>query len=115
MHPISSIRSETYVAVIRLKELPVGFRVISAESVSIDSLPDTKAQETREKVFFLQTNESEKVYCVAMFDVEAIDAARLSFFVCGYRLGMFSNLVSIQEKAATENARHAELIKMLNK
>jgi hypothetical protein len=47
VHPISRLRFETHVPLIQLKELPSGFRVLCAVSVSIDSLPSDQARRTR--------------------------------------------------------------------
>jgi hypothetical protein len=116
MHPISRPRLETHFAVIRLKELPGGFRVLSAYSVSIESLPDKQAQQdVRDNVLSLRTNRPGKVCGLAMYDVEAIDPAN-SFCMCeGYVFGDYSHLAAIQKKASIENGRQVYLIKMLNK
>jgi hypothetical protein len=50
-----------------------------------------------------------------MNEVEAIDTAIGSNIFCGYGFGQYSNLVAVQDKAATENGRQAELIRILNK
>jgi hypothetical protein len=114
IHPISRLRLESHVAVIRLMELPSQFRVISADLVSIEILPDNLRQQIRDIILSFQTNHPNEVSCVAMFDMEAIDDSSHSF-IGGYRFGPYSNLAAIQEKAAAENDRQADLIKMLNK
>jgi hypothetical protein len=75
MHPISILRLESHVAVIRLKELPVGFRVISADAVSFEILPDDAKRDIRDSILSDQTNHPDKVSCAAMFYVQAIDAS----------------------------------------
>jgi hypothetical protein len=52
---------------------------------------------------------------VALYEVEEIDAAIGINLFCGFLFGPYSNLAAIQEKAAAENGRQVELIKMLNK
>jgi hypothetical protein len=115
MYPISRLRLESHFAEIRLQELPGGFRVLSAESVSIESLPDNRAQTVRDSILYNQTNQPENVCCVAVFAVFAINAAKNSFLHEGYGFGPYSNLAAIQEEASFENGRQAELIKMLNR
>jgi hypothetical protein len=114
MHPINKFRLETHVAVIRLKELPSGFRMISAEAERINGLPEVQKNHLRGKVLNNQTNRPENV-CEAMFEVESINASGCTSFFSGYGLGMYSDLAAIQKKAATENGRQAELIQILNK
>jgi hypothetical protein len=112
MHPISRIRLGSHVAVIRLKELPNGFRVLSVEAVSIESLPD---KHKYGEVLNYQTNQPELVYCVALFHVEAIDVSSSCIFPIGYRFGTYLNLAAFQVAASLNNGRQDELIKMLNK
>jgi hypothetical protein len=72
LHPIRRIRLETHIALIRLKELPVGFRVLSAEELRIDCL--VQKNHLLGKVLNNQTNRPENVCCEAMFAIEAIVA-----------------------------------------
>jgi hypothetical protein len=115
MHPISRIRVETHIAMIRMNELSSGFRVLSAETALMESLPNDTKQGIREVLLSNQTNQSERLWCVAMFEVESIDSTSFRTFFCGYSFGPYSNMVSIQEKAASENGRQVDLIQMLNK
>jgi hypothetical protein len=115
IHPISKTRFETHVVVIRLKELPSGFRVLSAETVSIESFPDDQKDTIISNIHSFQTNQPENAYCVAIFKVENIDASEIRFLLIPYGVGTYSNLAAVQEEAATENGRQAELIQMLNK
>jgi hypothetical protein len=115
MHPISKIRLETHVAVIRLKELPSGFRVLSAEAALIESLPEEFKKPSREDILSFQTNRPDDVCCLAVLNVEAIDGSKIRFLFNNYGFGPYSNIAAIQKKAATENDRQADLIKMLNK
>jgi hypothetical protein len=116
MHPISRPSMESHVAVIRLKEIPNGFRVLSTETALIESLPEDPKRYIRENILSNQTNHPEKVWCVALFEVEAIDNRNnCSFYDIFGGLGKYSNLAAIQDKAATESFRQVELIKMLNK
>jgi hypothetical protein len=100
---------------IRVKELPVGFRVISAEAAYIDSFPENQSKIIREDILSAQTNQPERVWCGAMFEVESINATNHCSPFCAYSFGTYSNIAAIQEKAATENGRQVEFIKMLNK
>jgi hypothetical protein len=116
LHPISRIRLETHVALIRLKELPVGFRVLSADAVRIDGLLEVQKNHLLGKVLKNQTNRPENVCFEAMFEVESINAAGSCSLFSGYEFGdYFNNLADIQEEAAYDNDRQADLIKMLNK
>jgi hypothetical protein len=113
LHPISRIRLETQVAAIRLKELPNGFRVLSAEAALIKSLTDSQNQ-CRETILSNQTNHSEDVCCLAMYEMEAIDSANNSYRLECYGFGTYSNLSAAKKMATTENGRRAELIQILN-
>jgi hypothetical protein len=115
MHPISRIRLESHFSLIRLKELPNGFRVLAAESVSIESLPDEFKKPSRENILSLLTRNPEKIVCLSLYAVEDIDGVRNLAIFKGYVLGDYSDLAAIQLDAATENGRQAELIKILNK
>jgi hypothetical protein len=115
MHPINRLRLESHVAMIRLKELLSGFRVLSADAVSIESLPESHKQFIREVLLSNQTNDPEEVWCIAMFEVESIDSASCFSMFEGYGLGDYSNLADIHEAAANENGCQVDLIKMLNK
>jgi hypothetical protein len=59
---------------IRVKELPNGFRVLSADAVSIDVLPDMKKIISRENIISHQAIQPENVCCMSLEVVEAIDA-----------------------------------------
>jgi hypothetical protein len=113
MHPISRLRLDTHVALIRLRELPNGFRVLSAEAVSFESLPDKAMKQISDILLYNQTKQPEKVYCVAVFEV-AIDAAHNCCIINGYIFGGYSDLAALQDEAAIENGRRPELINMLN-
>jgi hypothetical protein len=115
MHPISRSRVETHLAVILLKELPSGFRVLCAEAALIDSLPEDEKQFIRENLLSLQTKQLEQVCCAALYYVEDLDSNINRAFFKGCRLGEYSNLAAIQNDAAIESGRRDELIKMLNK
>jgi hypothetical protein len=114
IHPISKLRLESHVAVIRFKELPVGFRVLCGEVVSVESLPSGRIESIREIILCNQTKDPDNIWCIAMFHIEAIDATN-KFSYQEYGFGPYSNIAAIQKKAATENDRQADLIKMLNK
>jgi hypothetical protein len=115
MHPISKPRMESLIAVIRLKELSNGFRVLSVEAALIESATEDQKKHIRDTILTNQTYLPEMVCCVALFHVEAIDVSRSCTFPIGYGFVTYSNLVAVQEKAATENVRRAELIKILSK
>jgi hypothetical protein len=115
MHPICIIRIETHAVVIGLKELPDGFRVLSAEAASIDSLPIEAMESLCENILNFQTKLPEDVSCNVMFKVEAIDTANDCFFYEGCSFGPYSDLAAIQDVAASLNGRQAELIIMLTR
>jgi hypothetical protein len=115
MHPISRLRLETHVASIRLKELSIGFRVLSTETARIEDLSNEAMKFIRDDILSVQSDQLEIVYCVAMFDMEAIDATNSLSILQGYGFGPYFNLAAVQEEAATENGRQAELIRILNK
>jgi hypothetical protein len=114
MHPISRIRIETHVAMIRLKELPNGFHVVSAESASIQSLSELERKQFLDMLVSIQTYHPDNICCISFFVVEAIDATNSGYAIRGCSLGEYSDLASIQEEAATENGFRAELIQILN-
>jgi hypothetical protein len=109
MHPISKLRLETRVAVIRLKELPGGFGVLSMEAVLIDSFPDDQKQIFRDRILSNQANYSDKTHFTVMFEM---DVARS--FISGYILGDYSNLAEIHTIASNANDMQADLINMSN-
>jgi hypothetical protein len=113
MYPISRLRLESHVVVIHVKELSNGFRVLSTEAVSIESLTAERAQSARDIILASETDHPEDVCCGAILEVESIDAAYDCFYCCG--LGKYTNLASIQDKAANLNGHRVELIKMINK
>jgi hypothetical protein len=101
---------ENYIAFIQLKELSGGFRVISAEAVPIDSLQDKHAQDTRDIILSDQNDHPEDVWCLTMFKVD-----KCFLRVDSYGLGIYSELASIQDEAATLNGIRVGIIQMLNK
>jgi hypothetical protein len=115
MHPVNKLSMETHVAVVRLEELPVGFRVLSAEAALIDSLPENQSKIIREVILSAQNIQPDVVYCGVMCEVQAIDAIKSCNIHTGYGVGSYFNLAAVQEEAAAESGRQAELIKMLNK
>jgi hypothetical protein len=106
---------ELHVVVIQVKELPSGFRLLSTEASSFESLRNDHKQSVREIILCNQTNEPETVYCIAMFHVDATDATNNCRLLQEYGVGPYSNLAEIKEKVAIVNGRLADLIKMLNK
>jgi hypothetical protein len=111
IYPISRIRLENYVGMIRVKELPVGFRVLSAEAIAIENiLPEDQKQDIREIILCNQTKDPEKVWCIVIFEVESIDAttATKNCLFQEYGFGLYSVLAAIQDKATNENGRQAE-------
>jgi hypothetical protein len=91
MYPISRLRVESYVALIRLKELPNGFRVFSSEALSIESFPVDQKNQLRDAVLSLQTSQPEVVSCIAMFELEAIDDVKNWTVINLYGLGLYSD------------------------
>jgi hypothetical protein len=114
MHPISKIRLEAHLAVIRLKETPSGFRVLSTRSVLIENLPSVPKQYIRDSILYNQANEPEKVRCFALFEVDGMEASASSL-MNGYIFGIYSDLAAIQDDASTQNGRRSKLIQLLNK
>jgi hypothetical protein len=115
MHPISILRLESHVALIRLKELPNGFRILAAESVSIESLPDEFKKPSRDHILSLLTRNPEKIVCLSIYFVEEIDGVRNRAIINGYVFGDHSDLADIKDEAAAENGRRDYLILILNK
>jgi hypothetical protein len=81
-------------------KLPVGFRVLSAETSSIDILHPADRQTVCEIILNNQTKRPENICCEAMFDVDAIDDANSFIIFEGYGVGPYSDLAELQEKAA---------------
>ncbi len=48
------------------------FCVISAKAVVIESLEKVDIKISRERLVFNQTNESEQVYCLVLYEVDSI-------------------------------------------
>jgi hypothetical protein len=115
MHPISKLRFESHVAVIRLNELPSGFEVLSAEAVSIESFPEDGRKQIRDIILSLEANYPQKVCCVSINEVDPINSDCCRSFIRGCGIGDYFDIVDIKDEAASENGRQAELIKMLNK
>jgi hypothetical protein len=115
MHPVSRIRSESYVALIRFKELTSGFRVISAEAALIVNLPVDTRKCIRDNILYSQTKYPGKISCMAMHEVESFDLSVRITRLTGYGLGSYTNLAAIQDKALVDNGRRVEIIQMLNK
>jgi hypothetical protein len=113
LHPISRIRLEEYVAVIRMMELPNGLRVISVEASSIDSLPEEQKNVFLKDIITLSVKQSKTVNCLAVYEVEAIGAATGSSVYKCYILD--ADGISIQKVASHANDIQAEIIKQLNK
>jgi hypothetical protein len=116
MHPISRIRSESHVAVIRLKELPVGFRVISADAVSFEDfeiLTAIQKQRFAEIVLTNNSNYPKEVICNVLCVVEAINANRNYHLHNAFGFGDYSDLADINSAASSLN--RLDLIKKLNK
>jgi hypothetical protein len=113
VYPISRIRLETNVAVIRFKELPVGFRVLSAEAALIASLSNDANHLIRGAILSYNTKYPGKIICNVMCVVEAIDASSRVNLHSGYGFGDYSNLATIHEYASSLN--RIDLIKKLNK
>jgi hypothetical protein len=115
MHPISKLRMESYVAVIQLLELPNGFRIVSAEALSIDSLPSDKNQATREGLVYNQTNDPEDVCCLVLYHLSPMDNTCPTVSVRSFNCGKYSNLAEIQIAASSMNGSQDGIIKKLNK
>jgi hypothetical protein len=116
MHPITIPRTKTHVAFIQLKELPIGFRVLSAEAVAFEiaSLPTSKSN-VRECLRTLQSENPDNVNCVAVFDAENIEATGACTYLEGYGVGYSSMMNSIQQKSSYLNDGRTELLNKLNK
>jgi hypothetical protein len=115
MHPISRIRLESQVAVIRLKELRSGFRVLSAEAALIDNLSDISIRTIRENIFANNSNYPETVICHIICVIETIYADSNYQVPNAFGFGDYSDLAAIQDEASIEYGREVELIQMLNR
>jgi hypothetical protein len=115
MHPISRIRLKNHVVVIKMKELPSGFRVLSADAVSIESLSDAAKSSIREDILFTQAAEPEKVNCLASYEIDAIDDVYNVATLNRYGFGKYSDLAALQDLATAKNGCQAGFIQMLNK
>jgi hypothetical protein len=113
MSSFSRLRLKTYVMVIGLKELGVGFHVRSAEVVLIDSLPNEVQKTIRDMIQSSDANSHDMVCCVVMFDMISIDGES-SYFSDEYGMGYYSELRDINEDAGRQSGRREQLIKCLN-
>jgi hypothetical protein len=111
MHPVTIQRLESQVVVIEMKETSDGFHVISAESALIDSLLQEEAAAFQDMILLNQTNEADKVFCLALYRVISSDSN--CSFMEGYGLG--SEISVIQERVGLIKGHDLELIKELNK
>jgi hypothetical protein len=96
MHPVSNLRVDSQVAMIQLKELHSGFRVIS-----------------RDRLLASRNNRPEMIFCVAMYIVEEIGSSRRRSIFQSYGLG--DSLAEIQERASSLVIHQSRMIKHLNK
>jgi hypothetical protein len=114
MHPISKQRLESFVPLFMLNETPLGFLVVSAESVSIASLSSNLMRQIREKLVSLRNNgDPEDIVCVDVFSIETSDGnwtGQLSL----NGLGRLCNFAQIQENAWNASSQHKELIEKIN-
>jgi hypothetical protein len=118
MHPIDRIRLETHVALIRVKEISSGFRVLSAGAVLIDGLPEEHKNNLRGRVLNNQTKKPENVCCEVMVVVDAVTNCTLLY---DYVFGDYSGLASMHDEITSSLllesliGRQAKMIQMLNK
>jgi hypothetical protein len=105
---------ESHIAVIRLKELSNGFRVLSVKAALIESATEDQKKHIRDTILTNQTYLPEMVCCVALFEVEAIDDTKSFSVYEGYGVGPYSDLASIQDVVASLKGRQVELINKLN-
>jgi hypothetical protein len=119
--PITKLDQSTNenVALIRLKELPTGFRVVSAEAVVIESLNKEEIQVTRATIVSNQTNEPEEIYCLMINHLDSIEPSSSQSSVGAVGFGKYSNLAVIQERAQEEASylhdNKGAVINMINK
>lgn len=108
MHPICKQRIESHVARINMKETSRGLRVISVDTVYIDTLPDEDTDGVRKTLSSIKEKEPDQVVCVVMFDIEGIE----NFYP--YCFGKYSNIADIWETGRYANTHQDEWIKRLN-
>jgi hypothetical protein len=103
---------------IRLKELPSGFWVISAELVDVKSTTGFIAKDVRGAMKLNQTNEPGCVYCVAVFEFKGAEEGGDEPITCmSFGLGTWSDLANIRANstAALLQCTFLDALKMLNK
>jgi hypothetical protein len=74
MHPISKLRIESYVS--SIQKLKKGVRVISAESIPIESMSDENILSIREALESRKNDDPVGVYGIVRFFVVAINEAK---------------------------------------
>jgi hypothetical protein len=124
LYPIGRIRLKSHAAVLRLKEIESGFRVLSAEAAPVESLESEEAKTIRGMILSNQIKEPEKITGFAIFFVEHIDSAKPTSYFCtesGFGdysrsiPGVLQNLNEIQESALYLKDRRIDLINVMNK
>ncbi len=110
MHPISKQKLGSYVALIEMKELPRGFRIVSTKALPNEQLYGI-GQLVRDQLVAFQ--ESKDVMCAAVFKVE--DPRNAKTFLNPYCFGEYSNMAFIQFSASIAYPTRDSLIKKLNK
>jgi hypothetical protein len=111
MHPINRTRLETHVAILQLKELPIGFRVTGVNVSPIDTLPEKLNRPITEKI---ASYEPGKAGCISIYDVEAVSEPLRSHFD-SYGLGDYADMTAVRDQSASLSDRQGDLIKLLNK
>jgi hypothetical protein len=110
LYPVSKRRLEDYAALIRIKQIPTGFRVSSAEAVLIeDSLPDEDIESVRDMLLRAQTRDPKSVLGVTRLEM---DGNTLNYTTM-INFGDCSGLAAIQYRASRYD--RVTLIKLLNK
>jgi hypothetical protein len=114
IHPISRQRLESHAVVICLKELAIGFNVLSAELVAIDHLSVGQKQTSRKIVLLNHTNRPDRAVCLKVIKIKPISTVECSL-VDQLLFGDYSDLTEVLEIGASLSGHQDHLINKLNK
>jgi hypothetical protein len=104
MHHISKLRLESHIALIRLKERPDGFRIVSTHVALIDNLEAREIEQISVNIASVRANQPDTVFCLAKYFV---DESPLTYFNV-FSLGLFSEFSDVQARAADYNDRQVD-------
>jgi hypothetical protein len=103
---------ESFVPVIKLKELPTGFSFISASAVAIDDLPSDVGRHVRDTLSPFYVKSPGEVICAALFGIATLNQGPY-YKIATNVFGQYTDLAEIKATARIANSRHKEIVEKL--